>query len=267
MSNGTHPSGAEIADLFALKVQEFHRAGKLGAGQSLLKIDNRERAAQAPFQFDVVAGRLHRRGCAAIPKRSMSALYGFWDIERADQELACARCKPVASEEKQKEPELVSDLLYGLLSIVVQFGGVLRERGQEYRGSFAGRILGARIGGLYRGLDDAERKALDAIAASLTELASTLHNVEQGLHGADNGTGNGAANGRGNGTARGGKNGTGNSARSAGNGAGNASKGAKNGNGMKQGAGNGTDGPHAAATERKPKRKNRKAGRTPPRQN
>jgi hypothetical protein len=198
MNDGTHLAGSQFTDLLAIKVQEFHRAGKLGAGQPLLRIDYRDRAAEAPFQFDVVAGRLHRRGCAAIPKRSRSALYGLWRIEHVDQQLACARCKPVAKDEKPEERELVSDLLYGFLSIVVQFGGVLRERGQEYRNSFEGRALHAQLGGLYRDLGDSERKALDAITASLAELANTMHSVEKGLNGA-NGRNNGAANGRENG--------------------------------------------------------------------
>jgi len=141
---------APPGDLFAVTVQEFHREGKLAAGQALLKIDYRERAQDAPFQLDVAVGRVHRRGCPAIPKQSASTLYGLWQLGRADRQLACTRCKPVAMDEQPKDRELVSDLLYGFLSIVAQFGGVLRERGQEYRTSATGRALHAHFGELYR---------------------------------------------------------------------------------------------------------------------
>lgn len=176
---------APPGDLFAVTVQEFHREGKLAAGQALLKIDYRERAQDAPFQLDVAVGRVHRRGCPAIPKQSASALYGFWRIGGADQQLACTRCKPLAMDEQPKDRELVSDLLYGLMSIVAQFGGVLRERGQEYRTSATGRALRAHFGELYRELGESERKALDVIAASLGHLATKIHDVEAGVDSAD----------------------------------------------------------------------------------
>jgi hypothetical protein len=188
---------APPGDLFAVTVQEFHREGRLAAGQALLKIDYRELAQAAPFQLDVAAGRVHRRGCPAIPRQSASALYGFWQIGRADQQLACTRCKPVAMDEQPKDRELVSDLLYGLMSIVAQFGGVLRERGQEYRTSATGRALRAQFTELYRELGESERKALDTIAASLGHLATKVHEVETGFDGA-NGV-NATEGGRGNG--------------------------------------------------------------------
>src|SRR5439155_27147695 len=100
-------------DELALKVQEFHRAGRLSGGQPLLRIDNRASAAQAPFQFDAVTGRLHRRGCLAIPKRSTSALYAYWQVEATDQRLACLWCKPVLKDQRPDDPEFVPDLLYG----------------------------------------------------------------------------------------------------------------------------------------------------------
>lgn len=176
---------APLGDLFAVTVQEFHRAGKLTAGQALLRIDYREPAQGAPFQLDVAVGRVHRRGCPAIPKHSVSALYGFWQIDHADQQLACTRCKPVTMDEQPKDRELVSDLLYGFLSIVAQFGGVLRERGQEYRSSPTGRALRAQLSELYRELGESERMALDAIAASLEHLATRIHDVEAGVDGAN----------------------------------------------------------------------------------
>ena len=185
MNDGPNLGASACIDELALKVQEFHRAGKLSGNQPLLRIDNRPSASQAPFQFDAVTGRLHRRGCPAIPKRSASALYAYWHIEDADQRLACPRCKPVLKDDRPSDPEFVSDLLYGVLSIVAQFGEVLRERGQEYRQSSEGRDLHTQLGGLYRGLGTTERNAVQAVMSSLTELAETIRKVEHGLNGAN----------------------------------------------------------------------------------
>jgi hypothetical protein len=75
------------------------------------------------------------------------------------------------------------DLLYGILSIVDQFGGILRERGHEYRKTREGRRLGVHLEGMYRELGQRERKALDVIVSSLDELAQTIRHVESSLDG------------------------------------------------------------------------------------
>lgn len=59
--------GGSIGDFVALKIQELYKESKIDVREALLKIDNREEAAQAPFQFDPAAGLLHRRDCKAIP--------------------------------------------------------------------------------------------------------------------------------------------------------------------------------------------------------
>lgn len=170
-----------ITDLVAMQIQELHTAGKLGGTQPLLRIDNRDQAAQAPFQFDVATGRLHRVGCKSIPKRSLSAIYGVWRIGHDEQRLACPRCKPVAQDNKPNDRGFPADLLYGVLSIVSQFGGVIRERGQEYRDSLEGRVLGAQLEHFYRDLGEREKKVLDVVLTSLDGLVNTIRDLDSDL--------------------------------------------------------------------------------------
>jgi hypothetical protein len=99
-----------------------------------LRIDSRQEAKAAPFQFDVAQGRLHRNGCRLIPKSSRTSLYGVWEIGPEELKLACETCRPVAKNSRNADDEnYAMDLLYGMLSVLDQFGGVLRERGRQYR--------------------------------------------------------------------------------------------------------------------------------------
>ena len=75
------------------------------------------------------------------------------------------------------------DMLYGVLSIVSQFGSVLRERGQEYRKSGAGAALGGRIEKIYAEVNESERSVLDVLTTSLGTLAAALRDIEGGLNG------------------------------------------------------------------------------------
>ena len=76
MSESLPISHATLVDMVGLRIQELHASGQLGADQPLLRIDNRDQATQAPFQFDAARAQLHRTGCRAIPPGSRSALYG-----------------------------------------------------------------------------------------------------------------------------------------------------------------------------------------------
>jgi hypothetical protein len=180
-----HPlAGSHAADRVGLWIQELHANGQLSGTQPLLRIDNGDAAKRAPFQFDAATGRLHRTGCRCIPKGSLSAIYGFWQISKDDQLLACPRCKPMPKiDDKQEDSDSPTDLLYGVLSIVGQFGGVLRERGQEYRNSRVGKQLGAQIESMYRGINEREKNILDVVLTSLDELANSIHELHAGLNG------------------------------------------------------------------------------------
>lgn len=199
MNEGHHLSVSRVADIVGLRIQELHTNGSLRGTQPLLRIDNREQAKRAPFQLDAATGRLHRVGCRSIPKGSRSALYGIWRIRKTDRPLACPRCKPMAkADEKKEDPKYPTDLLYGVLSVVNQFGGVLRERGQEYRSSRMGKVVGEQIETMYRSINERERSVLDTVLTSLEVLAGMVRNLEADLQG-PNGSranGNGAGNGR-----------------------------------------------------------------------
>ena len=92
------------------------------------------------------------------------------------------------TDDKKEDPEYPTDLLYGFLSVLDQFGGVLRERGQEYRNSPVGKVLGEQIGAMYRGINEREKNVLDVILTSIDGLASTLRTLDAGLN-ATNGAG------------------------------------------------------------------------------
>jgi hypothetical protein len=196
MSEASPLSRATLVDAIGLQIQDLHAAGRLNDEQPLLRIDNREQARQAPFQFDAAGGRLHRTGCKAIPAGSRSALYGVWEVGAEDPALACPICKPLgkidgAAGPKASEPghrpqdDQAVDVLFGLLSVVSQFGGVLRERGQEYRNSRAGAALGERVSKIYAGVNERERQVLDVLTASLDMIAVALRDMEAGVNGED----------------------------------------------------------------------------------
>ncbi len=125
------------------------------------------------------------------PQGSLSALYGVWQIGQDEQPLACPRCKPMPkTDERANDTEFPIDMLYGVLSVISQFGGVLRERGQEYRNSQIGQVLGQQIDKMYRGVNDREKAMLDVLLNSLDGLARTIRDLDESLNGM-----NGHANG------------------------------------------------------------------------
>lgn len=214
MSDASPIPRATLIDAIGLQIQNLHAAGQLNGDQPLLRIDNREQARQAPFQFDPAGGLLHRTGCKAIPAGSRSALYGVWEAGAEDPALACPRCEPLGKANDGPRPQAAPpprgdaeagvagakaaaasdrtqddhavDVLFGLLSVVSQFGGVLRERGQEYRRSRAGAALGERVSKMYAGVNERERHVLDVLTASLDMLAVTLRDLEGGINGEPN---------------------------------------------------------------------------------
>lgn len=182
MSRDTSTGATSLGDTFALKLQELHRANRLRGNQPLLKIDNREEAAQAPYQFDTALGKLHKLGCKAIPDSSKSALYGLWKIGEQERKYACTVCQPAPRESAPSEQRNHTDLLYGLLSIVDQFSGVLMERGREYRRSREGSELGAGLEGVYRELDNQERQIVDVVISSLDGIISAVRRFDDQIN-------------------------------------------------------------------------------------
>src|SRR4051812_33731969 len=108
-----------LADSIALKIQELRARQR--EPRSLIRIDNRAEASEAPFQFDTVEARLHRRGCRAIPSGSRTALYGLWQVPPQARQHACTVCRPESEEDTTTAADGVTDYVYGMLSVLEQF--------------------------------------------------------------------------------------------------------------------------------------------------
>ena len=129
----------KVGDSLALELQRLRQEGKIDEEPALLRIDYSKESARAPFHFDIAKGKLHRNGCPAIPWDSKSALYGLWDPGTEPVEIACEKCRPTRVKVNTMAKNVASDIVFGLLSILDQFGSVLSERGKEYRDSDRGR--------------------------------------------------------------------------------------------------------------------------------
>jgi hypothetical protein len=142
----------------------------------LLRIDNTAEATSAPYQFDAAAGRLHRRGCRAIPDGA--PLYGRWHLSHRDLTLACKRCKPLPDDTNPTPPTDRADLLLGVLALVSQFSGVLKERGRDYQKTDEGQALTAQLGAMYRNLGQREKEVVDTMLATLDSLIEWLRALD-----------------------------------------------------------------------------------------
>ena len=85
------------------------------------------------------------------------------------------------------EKNVASDLLFGFLSIVDQFGSVLCERGKEYRDSERGHQVETTIENLFSELDQTERETLDFMLSSLDGLLKVIDGYNQNLQDQTNG--------------------------------------------------------------------------------
>lgn len=173
--------GRPLVERAALAFQELRR-GERGEGwDTLLRIDNRAEAASAPYQFDAVHGVLHRLGCRAIPANAAAALYGIWQIGPEHQAHACARCRPMAEETKQGETNR-TDLLFGLVSVIDQFAGVLKERGKDYQKTDEGQKITTRLGSFYQALGHREKEIVDTVLDTLEALIGKVRETEERLN-------------------------------------------------------------------------------------
>jgi hypothetical protein len=184
-------AAATIGEILALKLQELRRSQD--DPRPLVRIDNRAEAAVAPFQFDAAAACLHLRGCRAIPSSSRTAVYGLWRIPPQALRYLCQVCHPQADGEREMAREGSIDYIYGLLSVLDQFGSLIRERGREYRESEEGQQLRAGLDDVYRRLEDQERATLQVVLNSLDGLLATLTDIHKSLD-ADSDNRNGSAN-------------------------------------------------------------------------
>ncbi len=167
-----------VLDQAALALQALHSAGRSGA-DVLLRVDNSAETAAAPYQFDAAAGRLHRRGCRAIPEGA--PLYARWQLGPDELSLACKRCKPLPDDTQPSEPPDRADLLLGIVSLVSQFSGVLKERGKDYQKTDEGQALTAQLGAIYRGLGRKEKDLLDTVLHVLDAMVERVRTLDRAL--------------------------------------------------------------------------------------
>ena len=80
------------------------------------------------------------------------------------------------------DPTERADLLLGLLSLVSQFSGVLKERGKDYQKTDEGQALTAQLGAIYRNLGRREKDMLDAMLGTLDTVVERLRALERSLN-------------------------------------------------------------------------------------
>lgn len=176
-------------DKAAIEIQNLYNNGKLN-NQPLLQIDNRKENETAQYQFDIVNSVLHRTGCNAIPEHSRSALYSLWEIKKEDLQFACGKCKPEIQIKMKMDRFNTSDLLYGLFSIIDQFGHVLSEKGREYRKTDKGRQMETLFNDVFDELGIQQKKSFDFLFSSFDDLIGLLRSYNNGN--GSNGKTNGA---------------------------------------------------------------------------
>lgn len=173
-------------DVFAIALQELRSQGKVSDARPLLRIDAQAEAAQAPYQFDPVYGKLHRRGCPVISEDSRSALFARWSMVSDEQFLACSHCRPHPLPQGKDAQDVTLDIFFGVISILDQFGTVLRERGKEYRTSKDGQELERKLEAFYHNLDRQQQTTLEMMLHSMDQMVKFLrdadNNLGQGLH-------------------------------------------------------------------------------------
>jgi hypothetical protein len=179
--DGLRLAATEIGDRIALALQALRQEPGVDARRPLLRIDNRPEAAAAPFRFDMAGGKLHRTGCPAILQAPAQALYSVWDPGEELPAVACEKCQPAPIESAHMRQDSSLDIIYGFLSIVDQFGSVLKERGREYRNSRRGRRLAKDLGGMFSALDQTQQDALQLTLASLDGLVKTIEQANRSL--------------------------------------------------------------------------------------
>jgi len=186
--------GRPLVEQAAIAIQglcrEQGRDGEQGRGgwNTLVRIDNRAEAEKAPYRFDAVRGVVHRRGCPALTEDARSASYGLWRITAEDGAKRCKRCRPMPETKEvegseARETKAGPDLLFGLVSILDQFGNVLKERGKDYRETEEGRKIGAELAHFYQALGRREKEVLDTLLTSLEMLIGRVREAEEQVKG------------------------------------------------------------------------------------
>ncbi|GJQ23941.1 MAG: hypothetical protein HBSAPP01_17310 [Candidatus Brocadia sapporoensis] len=177
----------DIGDALALKIQTLRKKGKIDDEQPLFRLEYRKEAKKAPFQFDVATAIVHKTGCTAIPDSSEYTLYAMWKLR--ERVLACEKCRPdLIKKETTMKKDVISDIVYGFLSILEQFGSVLVERGKEYRNSKQGKQVAKTVDNILSELDIRQKKGVKFAMSSLNSLLEIVQEYNDSFNG--NGTSN-----------------------------------------------------------------------------
>lgn len=170
----------ELFDRFSIELQSLYRSPSEKEKSPLFNVSNESEAANAPFQYDSANAVLHRTGCPFIDEKYNLSIFALWEIKEEDLAFACKKCKPVLIRREGVEKDSVSDMMYGILSLIDQFGSVLIERGKEYKKTGRGKILAHSLGD---SLNEKQEKLLDKSIASLDLFINTLHQLNLQMEG------------------------------------------------------------------------------------
>ena len=183
MSDYPKSPGKDLGGFIAFKLQALRNEKELVREKPLIRLDNREEVREAPFFFDTVRGIIHRRECRAMAHLPPSGRYGLWRLDPADISLACPDCRPEATKETMKDQHTAADFLYGMVSVIDQFGAVLGERGKEFRQSDTGQALEGSIREMVKWLDQQQVEVLNVLYKSLEEIVKVVSAYDRRLNG------------------------------------------------------------------------------------
>lgn len=165
---------AVVLDKAAILLQRLRSQGRLAHDRPLVRLDYRDQAREAPFRYDSARGILHRRECAAIPADSQSVLYAVWQIEDGDRKHVCKKCNPTPRQ-NGNQTLTTTDMVFGFLSVIDQFGTILFERGKEFRQTARGKDLERSLGGILEEINEANEQGFSFITSSLDAVVRAIN--------------------------------------------------------------------------------------------
>ncbi|MDH3973406.1 MAG: hypothetical protein OEV42_03910 [Deltaproteobacteria bacterium] len=168
----------KLFDRFSIELQSIYKRPSEKEKAPLFNISCENEAAKAPFQYDSANAVLHRTGCKYIDGKYNLSIFALWEINEEDLAFACKKCKPHLTGGEGLEKDPVSDMMYGIFSLIDQFGSVLIERGKEYKKTGSGKKLAHSLGA---NLSEQQEKLLDKSISSLDLLINSLHQLNMQL--------------------------------------------------------------------------------------
>lgn len=189
MSNQNKYGINSLSDALAIKLQSLRTEGNIDDERPLFRLDYKDEGKKAPFQYDIVTSKVHRPGCKALREGSEYTLYALWNIVDKERIIACKRCRPELNEKDSKmKKDVTSDIVYGFISILDQFGSVLAERGKEYRNSKHGKQVAKTVNNILSELNAQQKEGVSLAMSSISNLLELVQGYNSSFNG--NGTSN-----------------------------------------------------------------------------